>query len=465
MTEFKAWKKWQTKNKNSWFSCIPGKNGFLPIEQPLYRLPQKYDKINEILNKMKITQPDNMNGYLYHRILGKIIDEELPLYDISQETDIQLLAGLQRDYYFLASAYSLETSHPHENESNYNLARAILPKQLAIPLLELSKKNNVFPWMDYAYGYGLNNAILIGDDPKDYNCYKTIRTFNGNKSEEGFINVHVAMVAQSGDLLKYQQECLYNISMDKREEFNKNLKNHYNIFSNIIDTLQTMWKASSYSDYLSFRTFIMAQKGNHLCYPEETITFKLENKEDKFSFRGETGAQDSIIPSVDSFLQLNYPVNKLTEYLFDLRQYRPKDHQEYINFVNESSKELKFKSYCYKNSYSCILLLKNLNCLRMFRKKHWNLTKKYIIENTKHPVATGGTPITTWLPNQLGATLEYMEEVINNINICELESEDDKDYYKTMKVELSDHIQSIMDEVNSMQRDFKEQKYEDFKTR
>ena len=129
-----------TKNKNSWFSCIPGKNGFLPIEQPLYRLPQKYDKINEILNKVKITQPDNMNGYLYHRILGKIIDEELPLYDISQETDIQLLAGLQRDYYFLASAYSLETSHPHENESNYNLARAILPKQLAIPLLELSKK-------------------------------------------------------------------------------------------------------------------------------------------------------------------------------------------------------------------------------------------------------------------------------------------------------------------------------------
>ena len=31
-----------------------------------------------------------------------------------------------------------------------------------------------------------------------------------------------------------------------------------------------------------------------------------------------------------------------------------------------------------------------------------------------------------------------------------------------MKVELSDHIQSIMDEVSSMQRDFKEQNYQDF---
>ncbi len=270
------------------------------------------------------------------------------------------------------------------------------------------------------------------------------------------------MVAQSGDLLKYQQECLYNLSIDNVNEFNKHLKDHYLILSNIVETLQTMWKASSHNEYLSFRTFIMAQKGNHICYPDETITFNLLNDTEKvFSFRGETGAQDSIIPSVDSFLHLDYPKNKLTEYLFDLRNYRPKDHQEYINFVNKSSKELNFKQYVYKNNDSCILLLKNLNCLRMFRKKHWNLTKKYIIENTKHPVATGGTPITTWLPNQLGATLAYMQEVIDNIKEYELNGED-LEYYKTMKIELSDHIQSIMDEVNTMQRDFKNQDYHDF---
>lgn len=462
MTEFNKWKKWETKYKDSWFSCVPGKNGFLPVEQPLYRLPKKYDKINEILNNMKFTQPNGKNGYLHTRTLGDIINKELPIYDISNETDVQLLAALQRDYYFLSSAYSLETSHPHENETSYNEARTILPKQLAVPLLEVSKKNDVFPWMDYAYGYGLNNAILIGDDYKDYNCYKTVRTFNGNQSEEGFINVHVAMVAQSGELLNYQQESLLNVSIDNREMFNKNLKNHFSIFSNIINTLQTMWKASSYNDYLSFRTFIMAQKGNNICYPEECITFETELGVEDHSYRGETGAQDSIIPSIDSFLQLDYPRNKLTEYLFDLRQYRPKDHQEYINFVAKSSNELKFKEYCYKDSNSCILLLKNLNCLRMFRKKHWNLTKKYIIENTKHPVATGGTPITTWLPNQLGATLAYMQDVIDNINVHELHSDDDKEYYDMMKVELSDHIQSIMDEVNSMQRDFKNQDYNDF---
>ena len=109
--------------------------------------------------------------------------------------------------------------------------------------------------------------------------------------------------------------------------------------------------------------------------------------------------------------------------------------------------------------------MKNLNCLRLFRKKHWNLTKKYIIENTKHPVATGGTPITTWLPNQLGATLEYMQEVVEHVNPNDLTRQEDQEYFINLKIELSDHIQSIMDEVKSMQRDFDDQNYNDFTTR
>lgn len=47
-----------------------------------------------------------------------------------------------------------------------------------------------------------------------------------------------------------------------------------------------------------------------------------------------------------------------------------------------------------------------LNAVRKWRSIHWDMTKSYIIANTKFDVATGGTPITTWLPNQLGATLE-----------------------------------------------------------
>ena len=457
---------WKSKHPESWFSCIPGKNGFLPVDEPLEKLPQEYDIINQLLDNMKITQENGKQGYLSQGTLGDIIDKELPIYDLQNVSDKRLLASLHRDYCFLASAYSLETSHlslSQSKDNSYGTARSILPPQLSKPLLFLSEKNDTFPWLDYAYGYGLNNAILKNNcNKQDHKSYKTVRMFNGHQSEEGFINVHVAMVAQTGELLKYQQECLLALSEKDRNNFNINLQKHFEIFYSIINTLQTMWKASNYNDYLSFRTFIMGQRGNKKCYPTETILFDKGNGiRVPHSYRGETGAQDSIIPSVDSFLDLEYPENKLTEYLFDLRKYRPKDHQEYIDFMKTNSKKLEFKQFCLEDTNSCILLLKNLNCLRMFRKKHWNLTKKYIIQNTKHPVATGGTPITTWLPNQLGATLEYMQSVVDNINENHIQ-DSDLEFFQNLKIELSDHIQSIIDEVNSLQNDFENQDHKDF---
>lgn len=42
--------------------------------------------------------------------------------------------------------------------------------------------------------------------------------------------------------------------------------------------------------------------------------------------------------------------------------------------------------------------------------------QKYILSTTKYPVATGGTPILTWLPNQIGAVLSYQEDIIARVD-------------------------------------------------
>jgi len=39
------------------------------------------------------------------------------------------------------------------------------------------------------------------------------------------------------------------------------------------------------------------------------------------------------------------------------------------------------------------------------------MTKAYIIMKSKHPMATGGTPIISWLPNQLLTILEMIEKL------------------------------------------------------
>jgi len=454
-------KLWHSKHHQSWFS-VSEKNGFLPVGKPLKKNLFGYEKINEILDMMKLSTSDSL---LKNNNLAKYIDEHLPLYDVSQEINNQTIACLFRDYCFLASAYSLETSHYNLEDGKYGVARDELPPNIAIPLTILGEKLGTNPWLCYAYGYGLNNAVVKQGalNLGDYRSYETIRMFNGHDSESGFINVHVAMNSYTPELVSVQQKILESAHLKKTDDLKYFLNKHYYLLNSIIDSLNLMWKACKRSDYLSFRTFIMGQKGNKDMYPSESIIYNYGNKIEMKCFRGETGAQDSIIPSVDNLFQIKYPRNQLTEYLYDLREYRPKDHQAYIEYNAEMSKQVKLIDLI-KTCPECSLsLLKNLNCIRLFRRKHWNLTKKYIIENTNHPVATGGTPITTWLPNQLGATLETMEDLIISLNLQRsLLNDENRNEYLTIKLEVNEHLMKIIDEVSELQKDFKDQKHNSF---
>jgi indoleamine 2,3-dioxygenase len=46
--------------------------------------------------------------------------------------------------------------------------------------------------------------------------------------------------------------------------------------------------------------------------------------------------------------------------------------------------------------------------VRDFRWRHWCFAREYILKRTTHPTATGGSPIVTWLPNQLSAVMDEM---------------------------------------------------------
>lgn len=145
-------------------------------------------------------------------------------------------------------------------------------------------------------------------------------------------------------------------------------------------------------------------------------------------FRGETGAQDSLIPACDGILDVTYPKNDLTKYLYELREYRPAAHQAYINEMRSEAKVHGLKAYAMQDSNSSALLLRAMHHTFAFRHAHWEMVKKYIMANTKYPRATGGTPITTWLPNQMGACLEYCELIMGHIKEEDLRAEHKDDF-------------------------------------
>lgn len=77
----------------------------------------------------------------------------------------------------------------------------------------------------------------------------------------------------------------------------------------------------------------MGIKGNDDIFPGGVLYKGVSDV--KLSYRGETGAQDSIIPATDSAFGLDYPQNSLTEYLFELRAYRPFHHRNHIQWLRE----------------------------------------------------------------------------------------------------------------------------------
>jgi indoleamine 2,3-dioxygenase len=64
------------------------------------------------------------------------------------------------------------------------------------------------------------------------------------------------------------------------------------------------------------------------------------------------------------------------------------------------------------NIEGIIYFLKIVDEVYLFRNGHWQFVQKYIMSNTKYNVATGGTPITSWLINQIEAVLNYEKDII-----------------------------------------------------
>ena len=116
------------------------------------------------------------------------------------------------------------------------------------------------------------------------------------------------------------------------------------------------------------------------------------------------------VPLCDNLLQIQMPETPLTDILKDFRQYRPGNHREFLESVRDSAQTAGVKAFALDDSVSAALYLQALDQVRDFRWRHWCFTREYILKRTSHPTATGGSPIVTWLPNQLQAVMAQMLE-------------------------------------------------------
>jgi indoleamine 2,3-dioxygenase len=186
-----------------------------------------------------------------------------------------------------------------------------------------------------------------------------------------------------------------------------------------------MWKNSKPADYLSFRVFIFGITSQSM-FPNGVV-YEGVNDDIPMHFRGESGANDSIvrfhqprmllckkkkffssptltkcfsfrflqIPLLDHLLQIPMPDTPLTKILHEFRAYRPLPHRQFLAHVAATAASVGVRDFSVQDKETATLYLKVLDHVRSFRWRHWLFAREYIIRRTPHPTATGGSPIVT----------------------------------------------------------------------
>lgn len=403
---------------NDGFFAVNGKNGFLPQRAPMTILPSKYVELQNIIDNMPIVKDNQEPGLLSKEgAFEKAIDGLSNLVDVvKEETDPYLLQALFRAYAFITSAYTLAPAHfEFVKRGQYGKAYNYLPPQVAQPFVTVSQKLEVYPWIDYHYAYSLGNYKKVDErGGMNWDNLGMCAKFSGMPDERGFIMLHV-------DMNQYSPELIDGISMALSSEeevvMNEGLQKILYAISEINERRRLMWTASRWQHYNDFRVFIMGIEGNEDIFGPGLIYGGVSEEYRKY--RGQTGAQDNIIPTLDIFTGVIqfYPQNELTTYLLDLRQYRPKVIQYFLEDLRMELEKSPFIDRLEKiqNTEGKITLLKILEEIYAFRNGHWQFVQKYIMANTVYPKATGGTPIISWIPNQLNAVLSTMKNTYKQL--------------------------------------------------
>ncbi|GAB1313914.1 hypothetical protein MFIFM68171_04124 [Madurella fahalii] len=401
--------------------------GFLPRMDPIVTLPPEFDQLESILQRMPVKTLSGEPGLLAHGKLGDTVTSELP--DLTEHIDkyqhnLPLMNALYRDYSFLASAYLLEPCHERfVKGEEYGLGRDVLPANIARPIARCAAICEFQPFMEYAGSYALFNYRLA--DPAlglDYSNLRLIRAFehglDPSSSEAGFVLVHIEMVKHSGPLVAGAVGCLKAAGAGphpppSRADLNAALSTVLTALRKINATMETMWARSRPTSYTSFRTFIFGITSQSM-FPRGVVYEGVSDGK-PVDFRGESGANDSMIPLVDNLFAIPMPDTPLTEILKDFRRYRPSNHRGFLEWVKLEGERVGLKDWALgvegeqgEVGETRALWIKVLDQVRDFRWRHWCFAREYILKRTSHPTATGGSPIVTWLPNQLQAVMDEM---------------------------------------------------------
>jgi indoleamine 2,3-dioxygenase len=279
---------------------------------------------------------------------------------------------------FLASAYV----------NQVGMAPAtVLPRNIAIPLCDVCTRLRRPPILSYD-GYALYNWKRFDrDSPIDLGNIDTIQGFVPLYDEHWFILVHVAIEARAAALLQAIDRAERALPSGDDAALNQAVAA---IARTIREQVAVLRRIPEKMDpalyYATFRPYIRFFEG--VVYEGVEAA--------PLHFRGETGAQSSVVPALVAFLKIPHRPTLLTDHLAEMRRFMPAEHRALLARV-EALPDLRGRVE--KGPYN-----EALEALATFREAHLDLAHRYIARWVSDPRGTGGTPYLRWLRQLIDET-------------------------------------------------------------
>ena len=282
---------------------------------------------------------------------------------------------------FLASAYINQVGQPRATT---------LPRNLAIPLCNAARLLSRPPILSYD-GYALYNwKRFAANGPIALGNIDTIQNFVHLYDEHWFILVHVAIEAIAARILAAMARSARWIRDGSAELVNDELRTIASALEEQVAVLRRLPEKMDPALYhRTFRPYIRFF---------ENVVYEGVS-EAPMNFRGETGAQSSIMPCLVAFMKIPHQPSVLTNHLADMRRFMPRDHRAVVAEVEAMPA---IREAAQADAFNAVL-----EQMAAFRETHYKWAQEYINRWTDDPRGTGGTPYRSWLKQLIDETRAY----------------------------------------------------------
>ena len=267
----------------------------------------------------------------------------------------------------------------------------ILPEVISKPWVKLSKYLGRPPILSYA-SYCLDNWYKINkNEPISLDNVALINNFLGGVDEDWFVTIHVCIEDAASDAIDSACELSFLNEKNNTKDFSKHLSRVRDSLKKVNHIFAKMpEKCDPYIYYHRVRPYIFGTKNNP-DLKQGLIYENQFNNKPQF-YRGETGAQSSIIPLLDGALGIIHTNDNLRHYLNEMRDYMPPKHRKLIEDVEQRSqvKNLITKSKKLIKEYN-----QCLEEIHKFRSQHLEYAATYIHKQAQivNPFGSGGSTI------------------------------------------------------------------------